>query len=209
MVEWVIHGMEFGNCNCAYGCPCQFNALPTHGHCRAIGFFKVDTGHFGNLPLDGTKFAFAVKWPGPVHEGKGEMQPILDAQSTPEQRDALFQIMTGKETDPMATFFAVYTAMCDTVHKPVVTEIKIDMDMEARVANCEAADAATGRGEPIRNPVTGAEHRVGIVLPHGFEYTQNECGRGWSKSFGKVPIELADSYAHWCELHIGSHGLIR
>src|SRR5438034_944809 len=31
--EWTIHGREFANCNCAYGCPCQFNALPTHGNC--------------------------------------------------------------------------------------------------------------------------------------------------------------------------------
>ena len=47
MTEWELHGMEFGNCNCAYGCPCQFNALPTHGYCQAIGFFRIDKGHFG------------------------------------------------------------------------------------------------------------------------------------------------------------------
>ena len=27
--------------------------------------------------------------------------------------------MTGKETDPMATFFAIYTAMSDTIRDPV------------------------------------------------------------------------------------------
>ena len=31
MVEWFVKGRELGNCNCSYGCPCQFNALPTHG----------------------------------------------------------------------------------------------------------------------------------------------------------------------------------
>jgi hypothetical protein len=25
LTDWEIHGMEFGNCNCSYGCPCQFN----------------------------------------------------------------------------------------------------------------------------------------------------------------------------------------
>ena len=34
MIKWEIKAREFGNCNCDYGCPCQFNALPTHGHCR-------------------------------------------------------------------------------------------------------------------------------------------------------------------------------
>ena len=57
MTEWELHGMEFGNCNCAYACPCQFNALPTHGNCQAIGFFSVEKGHFGDAKLDGLNMA--------------------------------------------------------------------------------------------------------------------------------------------------------
>ncbi len=35
---WRIKGREFANCNCADGCPCQFNASPTYGDCRvAVG----------------------------------------------------------------------------------------------------------------------------------------------------------------------------
>jgi hypothetical protein len=209
MVDWEIDGMEFGNCNCSYGCPCQFNALPTHGHCRAIGFFRIDEGHFGDTRLDGLNMALAASWPGAVHEGRGTLQPIIDERGNEAQREALLGIMTGKETDDMATFFAVYSAMCDRIHDPIHTRITIDADMDVRSARCEAAGIATGRGEPIRNPVTGAEHRVGIVLPNGFEYTQNEVGRGWSTSTGAVAITLEDSYAHWCELHLNRHGVIR
>jgi hypothetical protein len=46
-------------------------------------------------------------------------------------------------------------------------------------------------------------------MPNGFEFTQNEVGRGWSQSTGNVPIELEDSYAHWCELHMNNDGVIR
>ena len=28
-IDWHIKGRQFGNCNCNYGCPCQFNAPPT------------------------------------------------------------------------------------------------------------------------------------------------------------------------------------
>lgn len=209
MIEWEIHGLEFGNCNCAYGCGCQFNALPTHGDCRAVAFFRIDRGHFGKTRLDGLNMAFAVKWPGPVHEGRGQMQPIIAAAADPDQRQALLSIMTGKETDAMATFFAVYAATCEKIHDPVYSQIRIDADMQARSARCEAVGAATGRGQPILNPVTGKEHRVGIVLPNGFEYTQNEVGRGWSESFGAVAMTLEDSYAQWCELHLNRRGVIR
>lgn len=208
MTEWELHGMEFGNCNCGYGCPCQFNALPTHGFCQAIGFFSVERGHFGGAKLDGLNMAFAVAWPGAVHEGKGTMQPVIDQRADEAQRKGLLSIMTGKDTAPMATFWAVYTAMCEKVLDPVYTEISIEMDMKARRATCKAEGILTGRGEPILNPVTKAEHRVGILLPNGFEYGQNEVGRGWSTSSKGVPLKLEDSYAHWLELHFNQDGRI-
>jgi hypothetical protein len=209
MVEWEIHGKEFGNCNCAYGCPCQFNALPTHGHCRAIAFTRIDDGRYGDTNLSGLKMAFAAIWPGPVHEGKGTFQPIVDAGADAKQRSALSNILTGKETEPLATSFALYSAMCDTIYDPIVTTIEMEIDVERRTAKCEAKGAAKARGEPIRNPVTGAEHRAGILLPNGFEFTQNECGRGWGNSSGPVEMILADSYGSWHEVHLNRRGMIR
>jgi len=46
-VTWTIKGREFAHCNCAYGCPCQFNALPTHGNCKAIVGIEIEQGHHG------------------------------------------------------------------------------------------------------------------------------------------------------------------
>ena len=51
--KWTLHGREFANCNCAYGCPCQFNALPTYGHCSAVVGMQIDTGHHGDTNRDG------------------------------------------------------------------------------------------------------------------------------------------------------------
>ena len=209
MTDWELHGMEFGNCNCDYACPCQFNSLPTHGHCRAVGFFRIDRGHFGSARLDGLNMAMAVSWPGPVHEGGGTMQPILDVRADTAQRDALLSILTGRDAQPMSNFWAVFAAMCSTIHDPINTSITIDVDMPARRASCRAEGVAEGRGEPIVNPITGQEHRVGIVLPNGFEFGQNEVGRGWSTSTKGVAITLESSYAHWCELHFNQQGRIK
>lgn len=56
MTPWEIDAMEVANCNCNFGCPCQFNSLPTHGNCEAAVGFIVTKGHFGNVRLDGVKF---------------------------------------------------------------------------------------------------------------------------------------------------------
>ena len=68
MTPWEIKGRELANCNCAYGCPCQFNALPTYGTCEAAVGYEIDTGHYGGIKLDGLRVSATYKWPGPVHE---------------------------------------------------------------------------------------------------------------------------------------------
>ncbi len=57
MVNWRIKGRGFQNCNCYYGCSCQFNALPTHGNCEAVMGYEINEGHFGDVNLDGLKVA--------------------------------------------------------------------------------------------------------------------------------------------------------
>ena len=66
-----------------------------------------------------------------------------------------------------------------------------------------------GRGEPILNPVTKAEHRVRIDMVDGFEYTLAEIGRGWTKVSQPIAFELADSYAQFAEIHLCQDGILR
>jgi len=47
MTPWELRGQEMVNCNCNFGCPCQFSALPTGGSCRAAVVYKIDKGHYG------------------------------------------------------------------------------------------------------------------------------------------------------------------
>jgi len=66
-----------------------------------------------------------------------------------------------------------------------------------------------GHGEPIKNPVTGAEHRVRIDMPNGFEYSLAEIGRGWSRTSRPFDLELADTYAQFANLALSESGVIR
>ena len=70
-IDWSIKGPHFVNCNCDYGCPCQFNALPTYRTCLAVVAWQIDEGHFGDVRLDGLCAINTYAWPGAVHEGDG------------------------------------------------------------------------------------------------------------------------------------------
>ena len=126
MIKWEIKGREFGNCNCDYGCPCQFNALPTHGHCRGLAVFDIEQGFHGSTRLDGLRAAAIFRWPGPIHEGKGECVHIIDRRATPKQREALLRILQGEDTEPGATVFQLFASTTDTVHEPIIAEIEFD-----------------------------------------------------------------------------------
>ena len=72
------------------------------------------------------------RWPGPIHEGKGHCQAAVDERATPAQREALLKIMSGQDTDPFATMFAVFATTIDTMHDPLFTAVAFEVDVDAR-----------------------------------------------------------------------------
>lgn len=204
-----IHGMEYDNCNCAYGCPCQFNALPTYGDCQYVLFVKLDDGHYGDTPLGGLKFVLFGRFPGPVHEGDGTMQLVIDETASEAQREAIRRIVFNEDREDMKTHFAIYSGLSSTLHDPLFAPIELEADITARTARARVPGLIESHAEPIKNPVTGAEHRAQIVLPEGFEYTLAEMGSGTSKTQGPVELHFSDSYAQFNELHMNQDGVIR
>ena len=57
MIDWSIEAVSFGNCNCDYGCPCQFERRPTQGNCRGFEVGRIERGHFGDVAVDGLCYA--------------------------------------------------------------------------------------------------------------------------------------------------------
>jgi len=206
--KWTIKGREFVHCNCSYGCPCQFNARPTHGDCYAVAAIEIEEGHHGNTRLDGLRIAMIVAWPGAIHEGRGQVVPIVDERATTEQREALLRIMSGLDTEPGATLFQVFSTTFEKVHDPVFASIDLDIDVGGRLARLNVPGWIEARGEPILNPVTGDEHRARIHLPHGFEYDTCEVGRGWAETQGPLKLSLPDSHAQFAMLHMTESGVV-
>lgn len=171
MTDWRLEGPYMKNCNCDPGCPCDFNADPTHHECEGMAAMSVDKGHFGDVSLDGAKWAFTYHWPGPLHEGHGTAQPILDASLSDEQREALGAILSGQNG---GTFYGILSEIIDTFHDPVVADIDIDIDVGGRRARCKVDGVLNTETEPIG--VIGEEepYSVQIRIPGGFEYDEAE-----------------------------------
>jgi len=208
-IDWRIMGTEICNCNCAYGCPCQFNAMPTHGNCRGLLGFDIEEGHFGTVRLDGLRAVLLLSYPGPIHEGNGTIQVIIDERADGAQRDALLKIMTGEETAEMSSILWVYAAMAPHRLEPLFRPIHFDADISGRRAHLAVPGVVEMSSEPIRNPVTGAEHRVRVDLPNGLEFRVAELGSGSTTTTGALAlVGLDNSHAHFARIHLSNKGVV-
>lgn len=207
-VQWSIKGPHFANCNCDLGCPCQFNALPTDGTCRAVVAWRIDEGHYGDVKLDGLCVVNTYGWPGAVHQGNGNMQSIIDERADEAQRKALAAILKGEGAEPGTIMLQIYRSMCATVHEPVVAPIELEVDMDKRIARLRVPGLIDTSVEPIKNPITGAEHRARIDLPMGKEFHLAEVAKGTTKGTGAVPLSFENSHAHIVNNVTTSSGVI-
>ena len=197
-VIWRLTGEELGSCNCDWGCPCQFNARPTHQRCEGMGVCHVSKGHFGPLELNDLKFAFLVSFLGAMHEGNGTLQVVIDERASAAQREALAEIIRGTHG---GAIFEIFSAVCPNKLDVIFAPILFESDREARQAKFRVGEICESSIEPIKNPITGEEHRARINLPFGFEFQTAEAAnavRWWMK--GQPPL-LADHQQTYAQLN--------
>lgn len=211
MIDWYVEGVTFGNCNCAYGCPCQFEALPTHGNCRGFEAMRIDKGHFADVNLAGVKYAILYAWPGPIFKGKGELQVIIDESANKKQRDALVTILHGGETEEAATHWWVFRKMSDRVHETLFKPIEVQVDLEARSARASIPGVLESTGRPIRPPHSDGEHRVRIQIPDGIEFEVAEIGSATTTTGrdSAISLKLTDSYGQFNVLRHSGRGVAK
>jgi len=192
--NWRLEGEWIKNCNCAFGCPCDFNARPTNGDCRGLLGMRIVKGNFRDVKLDGLSFFVTVHFPGALHEGNGEAQPIIDERASPAQREALFAIMSGKNSAD-GTLFHIFSLIVTRMHDPVFAPIAFKFDKDARIAHIGVPNVLETDVEPIKNPVTGAPHRIKIVMPEGFEHIEGEVASATIRSSGAIKFQTKGTHS--------------
>jgi len=206
---WELHGTEFGNCNCDWGCPCQFNSPSTHGLCQFSSGGHIKKGFFNDISLDDLKWALIAAFPGEIAEGNGREQIIIDERASPEQREALKKILHGESTEPGATHFNVYASMCTELLEPLYLPIDYAINIEERTGYVNIPGVMESTGSPIIDEFSGESFHVGISRPKGsFEYTYAEIGTASTKTQGAIALELNNSFGQFNELHFNQSGII-
>jgi hypothetical protein len=122
------------------------------------------------------------------------MQPIIEERASPAQREALFKIFSGKHSAD-GTLFHILSLIVSRIHDPIFAPIEFSFDMEKRTARIRIPGVLESEVEPIKNPVTGAPHRIEVMMPDGFEHRQAEIASAAIRSGGAIKFETKASHS--------------
>ena len=194
--KWNFEAEYIQSCNCAYGCPCNFNALPTTGNCEALVAYRIRKGQFGKTKLDGVTFAWGLWWPKAIHMGNGAGRVYIDPKASAEQKKAIETITGGKVGGGVFAVFPSTFAMA----YPMKTA-KIDFRFKGHDSSFRVEGVGEVQSEHIRNPVTGAPFEGQIFLPGGVNWRKSEVTsiKRW---------RLRDDVAGWNMTHENVAGFV-
>ncbi|HEY0681932.1 MAG TPA: DUF1326 domain-containing protein [Steroidobacter sp.] len=109
-IPWRLSGEYFENCSCDVVCPCLVSAAPpltsrpTEGFCNVPLIFHVESGHYGDIALDGLNVFVILHSPGVMADGDWSIAAYIDERADDAQTEALTAIFTGAAGGPMAAF---------------------------------------------------------------------------------------------------------
>ena len=167
---WTLRGNVILACNCDYGCPCNFNGLPTTGKCEGNWNWHIDRGDFGGVPLAGLNVTLSVNWPKAIHMGNGEGVAVIDQRADQRQREALRKLVVGEAGGP----WKIIRTTIGKLHGPEYAPFDIKIDGYA--SRVTVGKFVTLQMEPVKNPVTKAEMHPRVILPEGFIYKDGQVG---------------------------------
>lgn len=159
-MAWTVAGNVLIACNCDFGCPCNFNALPSRGHCEGGWIWMIEKGRIEDVAVDGLGVALFAKWPGAIHQGGGRAVGYVDERATDAQRAALTGMLRGGLGGPWGIFIKTYE-----LAEPAPA--RFDVELAGHGSRAAIGDAVALELQTIRNPVTQAEVHPEVVMPEG------------------------------------------
>jgi hypothetical protein len=184
---WKLDGQYYETCNCDFICPClpgQLAVKPSKDSCSFAMAFRIDSGSYGDVSLDGLGFIVLGRTPGAMGQGNWAVGLIADDRASTAQRDAIAAIASGQSGGPMAalsgligSFAGVESASIrfDSNGKSwsVTSPQRLDMAAEGAMGiNPEATEpmSLNNTGHPAANSFSLAHASRSHVHALGFDW---------------------------------------
>ena len=161
-MSWHISGTYFESCNCDAICPCRrVDGTPggrsTHGECMGVLSWLIQEGAAGDVDLSGLPVALALRYSDDEPGSPWTWVLYVDGRASPEQRDSLEGIFTGRLGGDAERHFPWVWKPSNLV---AVRPVEIEVDHTRRRQWLRVRDHASVR---IRDRYAG-DHAVTCVI---------------------------------------------
>ena len=95
---WSLEGRSISADSCGVACPCNIGGPPDNGECRFIQMRQVDKGHYGDVKMDGVRFAMVGVFTRKVADEPAKFNFVayyIDSGASAEQKEALRKLLSG------------------------------------------------------------------------------------------------------------------
>lgn len=123
-MAYQLEGQLLEVCNCKILCPCWVGEDPDFGTCDGLLAWHVKKGNVDGKDVSGHTIVLLAHIPGNILKGNWNVRIYIDDKATPEQKDALLNVWTGKLGGPVADL-AKLVAKVDSIEQvPLTFEVK-------------------------------------------------------------------------------------
>lgn len=123
-MAYQLEGRLLEVCTCNILCPCWVGEDPDGGTCDGVLAWHVDQGTVDGTDVSGHTLVILTHIPGNILQGNWRVRVYVDDQATPEQKDALLNVWTGKLGGPVADLAQLVGEVIAVEQVPITFEVK-------------------------------------------------------------------------------------
>lgn len=141
-----LEGQLLEVCDCGTLCPCWIGDDPDNGTCDSFLAYHIERGQIKGLDVSGLTILNVVHIPGNVFAGGWKAVMFLDEKASPEQREALLSVFSGKLGGPIADLVKLIGEVKD------VRVVPIEYHLEEGRGTVRIPDMVEAVMEPYKGP---------------------------------------------------------
>lgn len=156
-MSYQLEGRLLEVCTCNILCPCWVGEDPDNGTCDGVLAWRVDEGTIDGTNVSGHTLVILTHIPGNILQGNWRVRVYVDDQASPEQKEALLNVWTGKLGGPVADLAKLVGEVIAVEQVPITFDVKgVDGTLkvgQAIDASLKPFQGATGKNTALHDTV--------------------------------------------------------
>ena len=156
-MAYQLEGRLLEVCTCNVLCPCWVGEDPDNGTCDGVLAWRVDKGTVNGTDVSGHTLVILTHIPGNILKGNWRVRVYVDDEATPEQKEALLNVWTGKMGGPVADLAQLVGEVVAVEQVPITFEVKgVDGTLKVGTAidaGLKPFQGATGKDTALHDTV--------------------------------------------------------